>query len=113
MKNEEPDRIEIVSSEKWWSFNQDHVIKLQVRPEKPRGIWAQLSASEKQTLKSFGKPEEDITSEKVKKYIGELIILEELGISELLGVYISHSPLKGLQPNRKVIVIIICKKKKK
>lgn len=71
LKNENPDRIEIISNEeKWWSFYSTHTIKFQIRPEKPRGLWHQLSSPEKQRLNELlGKIDGDFPPDKAKKYI--------------------------------------------
>ncbi|KAL0275996.1 UNVERIFIED_CONTAM: hypothetical protein PYX00_003683 [Menopon gallinae] len=76
IKNEDPDRIEITSNEeKWWSLNVNNnnnysCLKFQIKPDKPRGLWSQLSGAESLKLNELlGKTEEPAAPEKAKKYI--------------------------------------------
>ncbi|KAK6636914.1 hypothetical protein RUM43_010578 [Polyplax serrata] len=70
IRNEDPDRIEIIGGEeKWWNLHRCNPITFQVRHSKPRGIWAQLSQSERQKLTDLRKADRNVSPEKAKKYI--------------------------------------------
>lgn len=74
MLKEDSEKINVYKREDFWwrnGFDSKTYLALQVVSGKGRGLWAQLSPSEKSTLyEAIGYAGDSVTLEKPKQYIG-------------------------------------------